>query len=392
VGRIIESPAGLRESHLLSSSARAGGQDLRRGANALVTVHIVQRLLDAEDLVRRRRADEYRRHVASQRAARIDPNPHQIDAVIFALTRIPDGGCILADEVGLGKTIEAGLVVAQMLAEGAKRVLIVTPKALLGQWRQELFSLFGIETREVTRDNRGFDGNGVFLATRDLVGSETGSVALQASERFDLCVIDEAHEVFAGIYRRYDRSGSIREDSPFARMAARLSSAISATGTPVLLLTATPIQNSLLELWGLVHYVDATGTLLGDLSTFRQIFCPTDDRILEKGQEHELQRRLSTVMQRTLRGQAQEFMHEPFMGRQARLFEYPMSPQERELYDDVTNYLLEPGIYAFSGKQRQLLLLGVSSPDGVIPPRAVEKPGEGRRATPPDARWPERRR
>lgn len=80
-------------------------------------LHIVQRLYQAEELVRRRRADEYRRQVASQRAARIDPNPHQIDAVMFALERLPDGGCILADEVGLGKTTEAGLVIAQVLAE-----------------------------------------------------------------------------------------------------------------------------------------------------------------------------------------------------------------------------------------------------------------------------------
>src|SRR5215468_11928271 len=110
--------------------------------------HALQRLYLAEDLVRRRRADEYRRHVASQRAARIDPNPHQIDAVIFALERIPDGGCILADEVGLGKTIEAGLVIAQLLAEGAKRSLLIVPKSLLGQWQTELYSLFGIEAQE----------------------------------------------------------------------------------------------------------------------------------------------------------------------------------------------------------------------------------------------------
>jgi adenine-specific DNA-methyltransferase len=318
--------------------------------------HPLQRLYLAEDLVRRRRADEYRRHVASQRAARIDPNPHQIDAVIFALERIPDGGCILADEVGLGKTIEAGLVIAQLLAEGAKRVLVVTPKALLGQWKQELYALFGIDAREVTRDAASFAGEGVFLATRDLVGSEAGVAALGANERFDLCVVDEAHEVFASIYKRFDRGGSIREDSPYARIAGRLSTAIA--GTPVLLLTATPLQNSLLELWGLVHYVDPTGTLLGDLSTFRNLFCPTDDRILLEGQEHELQRRLGMVLQRTLRRQAQDFMREPFMGRQARLFEYAMSQEERALYDDVTMYLLEPSLYAFRGKHRKLLLLG----------------------------------
>ena len=63
---------------------------------------------------------------------------------MFALRRIPEGGCILADEVGLGKTIEAGLVVAQVMAEGAERVLIVVPKPLLGQWQDELYTLFGI--------------------------------------------------------------------------------------------------------------------------------------------------------------------------------------------------------------------------------------------------------
>ena len=319
-------------------------------------LHPLQRLYRAEDLVRRRRADEYRRYVASQRAARIDPNPHQIDAVIFALARLPDGGCILADEVGLGKTIEAGLVIAQLLAEGARRVLVVTPKALLGQWKQELYALFAIEAHEVARGGPGFDGEGVFLATRDLVGSEAGAAALTAGERFDLCVIDEAHEVFAAIYKRFDRDGVAREGAAHARIAGRLVQAIA--GAPMLLLTATPLQNSLLELWGLVHYVDPTGTLLGDLSTFRTLFCPTDDRVLADGQEHELQRRLGTVLQRTLRRQAQDFMQEPFMGRQARLFEYTMSGEERALYDDVTTYLLQPSLYAFRGNHRKLLLLG----------------------------------
>jgi hypothetical protein len=320
--------------------------------------HVIQRLYEAEDLVRRRRADEHRRHAAAQRAARIDPNPHQIDAVVFALARLSEGGCILADEVGLGKTIEAGLVIAQLRAEGARRILVVTPKALLGQWKQELFALFAIDAHEVTRGEHAFSGDAVFLATRDLVGSETGVVLLQAAERFDLCVIDEAHEVFAGIYKRFDAHGALRDDAPYAQMAARLSGTLRAAGTPVLLLTATPIQNSLLELWGLVHYVDPTGTLLGDLPTFRGVFCPQDDRVLAEGQEHELQRRLETVLQRTLRREAQEFMREPFMPRQARLFEYPMSLEEHALYDDVTTYLLEPSLYAFRGNQRKLLLLG----------------------------------
>src|ERR1700743_2517458 len=140
--------------------------------------HPIQRRYLAEQIARLRRADEEERYASSQRQGRIDPNPHQIDAVIFALERIPDGGCILADEVGLGKTIEAGLVIAQLTAEGAKRVLGVTPKALLGRWKQELYALFGIDAREVTRDAVSFAGEGVFLATRDLVGSDAGAAAV----------------------------------------------------------------------------------------------------------------------------------------------------------------------------------------------------------------------
>jgi adenine-specific DNA-methyltransferase len=128
--------------------------------------------------------------------------------------------------------------------------------------------------------------------------------------------------------------------------------------TPVLLLTATPMQNSLAELWGLVQYVEPTGTLLGDIATFRKVFCDEDDRTLVPGLEHELQRRLAIVLQRTLRRQAQEFLDRPFTQRRCRLYEYAMSDAERSLYDDVTEYLLGPSLYAFSGRQRRLLLIG----------------------------------
>ena len=111
--------------------------------------HPIQRRYLAEQLVRLRRADEQQRYAAAQRQGRIDPNPRQIDAVIFALKRFPEGGCILADEVGLGKTIEAGLVVAQLRSEGAaSRVLLVVPKPLLGQRQDELYRLFGIQAVE----------------------------------------------------------------------------------------------------------------------------------------------------------------------------------------------------------------------------------------------------
>jgi len=319
-------------------------------------LHAIQRRFNAEDLVRRRRSDEQARTASSQRQGRIDPNPHQIDAVMFALGRIPEGGCILADEVGLGKTIEAGLVLAQLRAEGKQRLLIVVPKPLIGQWQDELFSLFGIEGRIGTARPDSFEGPGIFLVGRELAGTETVSQMLAAGDPFDLVVIDEAHELFAGIYRRYDKIGSYKEESRDALIAQRVRDAIGSA--PVLLLTATPLQNSLAELWGLVQYVEPTGTLLGTLETFRKVFCPGDDAKITDGQEEELRSRMAAVCRRTLRRQAQEFLERPFVHRHCQLFEYTMAPDERALYDDVTHWLLEPDLCSFAGGARHLLLLG----------------------------------
>src|SRR5436305_6638869 len=159
----------------------------------------------AEDLLRVRRPDDRERYAASQRQARIDPNPHQIDAVIFALRRLREGGCILADEVGLGKTIEAGLVIAQSRAEGAQRVLLIVPKSLIGQWQNELLNLFGIQAQEAQAN---FTAPGVYLVGGEFAGSERGVEQLGARATFDLVAIDEAHEIFAGLHKRYDRDGS----------------------------------------------------------------------------------------------------------------------------------------------------------------------------------------
>jgi superfamily II DNA or RNA helicase len=318
--------------------------------------HPIQRRLAAEELVRRRRSDEHARLALAQRQGRIDPNPHQVDAVMFALARIPEGGCILADEVGLGKTIEAGLVVAQLLAEGKRRVLIVVPKPLLGQWEEELYSLFAIEAKIGRAHPEAFVGPGVFIVGRELAGTEAVSRILANGEAFDLVVIDEAHELFSGIYRRFDRQGEHKKESKEAVIAQRVRDAIGSA--PVLLLTATPIQNSLTELWGLVQYVEPTGTLLGNLDTFRKVFAPADDATIADGQDEELRRRMSSVCRRTLRRQAQEFLERPFVRRHARMFEYSMEPDERALYDDVTRWLLEPNLVAFSGVSSHLLLLG----------------------------------
>ena len=317
----------------------------------------IRRRLLAEDLVRLRRSDDQRRYAASQRLGRIDPNPHQIDAVVFALRRIPEGGCILADEVGLGKTIEAGLIISQLMAEGKRRILLVVPKSLLGQWQNELHALFGIEAREGRLDPEAFAGSGVFLTHRELAGGPKGASVLKAVDPFDLVVVDEAHEVFSAVYKRYDKDGTYQEDSKKAQTAGRVREVVKKGGSPVLLLTATPIQNSLAELWGLVQYVEPTGTLLGRLPTFREVFCDSD-RAVHPELAAELRRRLQTVLQRTLRRQAKEFLTVPFVDRSTRVFRYAMSGDEKALYDDVTAWLMREDLFAFRGNQRHLLLIG----------------------------------
>ena len=323
-----------------------------------MTTHPVQRRIRVEDLVRRRAPDEGRRYAASQRRGRIDPNPHQLDAVVFALRRIPEGGCILADEVGLGKTIEAGLIISQLLAEGMKRVLLVVPKALLGQWKAELFDLFGIDARQVQAEPEALRGDGVLIVHRELAGGLKGSSLLMGTDPFDLVVVDEAHEVFSGIYKRYNRHGDYEEGSSKAQTAGRLRDLIRRHRAPVLLLTATPIQNRLTELWGLVQYVDPEGSLLGSIATFRELFCSGGDRQVVEDQVHELRRRLGFVLQRTLRRQAQEFLEVPFTARRAKLQTFRMSADELALYDEISAWLLNPELASFSGNNGHLLLIG----------------------------------
>lgn len=316
---------------------------------------LIERRLLAEELGRLRRPEEQRGSPTAPRFGRIDANPHQIDAVVFALGRIPEGGCILADEVGLGKTIEAGLIISQCLADGFARVLLVVPKALVGQWQSQLYELFGIIARQGVLDPEAFAGPGVFLTHRELAGGARGASVLKAVEPFDLVVVDEAHELFASLYKRYGKDGEYAAVSPHAQIAGRLREVCQRGPSPVVLLTATPLQNSLAELWGLVQYVEPTGTLLGSLPTFRELFCEAGDRRVQADQEEELKRRLATVLQRTLRRDAQPFLEVPFVERSARLFDVTRSPEERALHQDVTAWLMGPDLVAFDKRYRHLL-------------------------------------
>ena len=87
--------------------------------------------------------------------SRLDLNPHQIGAALFALSKPFSTGVILADEVGLGKTIEAGIILSQKWSENKKRILIILPPNLINQWCKELSDKFFLPTYVI--DNNKFN-------------------------------------------------------------------------------------------------------------------------------------------------------------------------------------------------------------------------------------------
>ena len=296
----------------------------------------IQRRLLLEQLLRKRRASDYERYVESFRRAAVDANPHQLEAVAFALGRIPEGGAMLCDEVGLGKTIEAGLILTQLRAEGKETVLIVVPLSLARQWQAELQDLFGLRSTILGKENLNDVSTGIHIVGREFAARWADKLKAP----WDLVVFDEAHEGLSSIYHRYQRVGGYQFNTSKgkARQAAAFKQLIG--DAPVLLLTATPLQNNLLELWGLVHFVDPRFTLLGPIEeNMRRFVSGTRRSLRDEEAQEELRRRLKLVMCRTLRSQAQPYLKTPFTKRSCETINFHMQAAERDLYQGVSEWL-----------------------------------------------------
>lgn len=272
--------------------------------------------------------------------AQVDLNPHQIDAALFAVRNPLSRGVILADEVGLGKTIEAGLLLSQRWAERKRRLLVIAPANLRKQWAQELADKFHLPAAilesktfnaAVKSGNLNpFEQSAVVLCSYQFARAKDAYVR---QTRWDLVVIDEAHRL-RNVYKTSSRIAQSIKDAvePY----------------PKVLLTATPLQNSLLELYGLVSIVDEY--VFGDLKSFRIQFTRPDEDELAS-----LKSRLGTICKRTLRRQVLEYVK--YTNRHAIVQEFVPSEPEQRLYDLVSEYLQRPSLYALPASQRQLMTL-----------------------------------
>jgi superfamily II DNA/RNA helicase len=282
----------------------------------------------------------------------VDLNPHQIEAALFAFRSPISKGVLLADEVGLGKTIEAGLILCQLWAERHRRLLVICPASIRKQWALELSEKFNLPTvildakeyRE--RQARGltnpFEADEVVVTSMHFASTHASDVR---TVLWNLVVIDEAHKL-RNAYRPSNRMGqNIRWALEDRRKV---------------LLTATPLQNSLLELYGLSTLID--DHIFGDLPSFRSQF------VNAGGNLEDLRNRLRTFYMRTLRRQVVEYIQYT----ERRLITRPFKPteQEHKLYEAVSAFLQRPDTYALPHRQRHLTVLIVrkllaSSPQAV---------------------------
>lgn len=272
--------------------------------------------------------------------AQIDLKPYQVDAALFAFRNPLNKGVLLADEVGLGKTIEAGLVIAQKWAERKRRILIIVPASLRSQWYQEMREKFGIDGmilesasyNELKKEGKSnpFDTHeGLVICSYQFVRTKADDVGLVP---WDLAVIDEAHRL-RNVYKKNNKT----------------SKAIKEVLTTVdkVLLTATPLQNSLLELYGLISIIDER--VFGDPNNFRVQYGQNDGANSLAGLKH----RISPFCRRTLRRQVQEYVS--YTNRIAMVERFTPNNDERRLYDLVSEYLRRPMLNALPSSQRQLI-------------------------------------
>jgi ERCC4-related helicase len=281
-------------------------------------------------------------------AARVDMNPHQVEASLFALRSPLNKGVLLADEVGLGKTIEAGLVIAQKWAEQKRRILLIVPASLRKQWEQELIEKFGLSStlmeagryREMKKAglHHPFEkAEGVIITSYEFAARQKDE--LQRA-KWDLVVFDEAHR----LRNVYKKNGSQRAKDLKRALADPYK----------VLLTATPLQNSLLELYGIISIIDETH--FGGEAAFKRLYMGAG---ASQASAAALKDRLQSICHRTLRRQVQEAGHINFTKRNATVFDFDPPNVEVRLYNAVSAFLQRKDTISYGDRANQLVILQI---------------------------------
>lgn len=292
-------------------------------------------------LTKRLPANDIDKLTASLQDAQVDLTPHQVDAALFAFKSPLSRGAILADEVGLGKTIEAGIILSQHWSEHKRRLLVICPANLRKQWAAELQEKFFLPSvimesksfNEAVENEcfNPFDTENIVICSLQFAKTKAAYIKRTA---WDLVIVDEAHRL-RNVYKPQNRIANVIKESIETRKK--------------ILMTATPLQNSILELYGLVSIID--NYVFGDLKSFKSQF----GHNLTEMDYMELRRRLQPVCKRTLRRQVLEYIK--YTRRIAIVEEFFPSENEQKLYDMVTDYLSKPRLYALPNSQRQLMTL-----------------------------------
>lgn len=315
---------------------------MKENVGCLMRITDYQAKYIAFDLTKRCPSDSAEKLAGAVASAQVDLNPHQVDAALFAFNSPLSRGALLADEVGLGKTIEAGLVISQKWAERKRRILVITPSNLRKQWHQELGEKFFLPCsilesrsyREATKSGnmRPFEtADTVVICSYQFARSRASDVH---AVPWDLVVIDEAHRL-RNVYK------------PSNVIANTLKRALEQKRK--LLLTATPLQNSLLELFGLVSFIDEH--TFGDLKSFREQFGNLSQEQVFKT----LKERLRPICHRTLRRQVVAYVS--YTKRLPMVEEFTPEEDEDQLYEWVSEYLRRDNLQALPIGQRSLITL-----------------------------------
>lgn len=266
--------------------------------------------------------------------AAVDINPHQIEAALFAFKSPLTKGVILADEVGLGKTIEAALVLCQYWATGQKKLIIVCPASLRKQWSMELAEKFGMESEILDTKNFNFHSKSTihpFDRKKVIICSYQFAARRKDEIRefgFDLAVLDEAHKL-RNVYKASNKTAHNVRDALY--------------DVKKLLLTATPFQNSLMELFGLTRIIDEN--IFGDCRSFRNEYINVDNHT-------DLQQRISPYYKRTLRRDVTEYIK--YTKRLPLTQQFDASDLEQTLYTQISEFLRREDIYAVPRRQKML--------------------------------------